>query len=489
MEPPVITCPHLAIPPGPLSTPHRPSRLRLFWPALGLAASLGCQAPVELANPDGSAVLVDAASDDAAVPPPPQDGGPADLASDLGRPPDLIASDMTPGTGQDAGPGPMCGGGGYVPPGDTDPPLEHAPPSPLPVRNLAGLGTITFDVGSDRGGGIWAVTRDRVYYWPRIDAAPYTYNQAGDGLARGRLENEVPHAFAAVAGGLAGQALIGNRGAIADHLVVDPGSGRVLSIDNMSVDCSNLSPVFCLEHRSKVTTALRIVVDFDGVWEGTAYLGGVHGFSAWHGVNRDCGCRRFEEHQHYFPETDPYCDSSGPQYGCWGGDTAGLAISPQGDVWVGDEHFVALLPQRSLPPLVDFFHPFKLGIDVFPGHPDEVRALAADDVGGVWVASFGEGLAYLAPETYTPCYYDRARVLPQNRLTAVAVDDDGSVWVGTSDGGIARKRGEQWLYYTEASGLPGQGINAIFIDRVSRGASARRVLIAHDRGVSVYTGP
>jgi hypothetical protein len=432
--------------------------------------------------------------------PPPYDLGgdltsapPYDLGGDLtsAPPPDLAGpgADLggLPDAGGDAGGNTGCDGG-YVPPDRLDPPLEHAPPSPLPVRTLAGLGTTTLDVGTDRGGGIWAVTKDRVYYWPRLDASPYTYDQAHDGLARGQ-QDQVSHPFASVAGGLAGQAIIGNSGAIADQLVVDPGSGRVLRMDNLSVDCTYLSPIFCFEHRAKVTSTLRVVVDFDGPWQGTAYLGGVHGFSAWHGINADCGCQRFEEHQHYYPSEDPYCDSSGPQSGCWGGDTAGLAISPQGDVWVGDEHFVALLPQRSLPEPVDFFHPFKLGIDVFPGQTDEVKALAADDAGGVWVASFGQGLAYLAPETYTPCYFDRARELPQNRVTAVAVDDDGSVWVGTIGGGIARKKGSQWLYYTVASGLPGQEINAIYIDRVARGAAVRRVLIAHEHGVSVYTGP
>lgn len=502
-------------PPVPSLNPYPRPRLLLSWLALGLVTSLsGCQGPpVAPGTNDGTAATPDAtrspasdATDPADLLPSPSpdgggdadgdggrdsgDGGPADLG--VSPPPDLTSPGTDLGTAQDAGTdaaAPAGCDGGYVPPGTADTPLEHAPPSPLPVRTLAGLGTTTLDVGIDRGGGVWAVTRDRIYYWPRLDASPYTYDQQNNGLARGHQENEPNHPFASVAGGLVGQAIIGNVGAVADQLTVDPNTGQVIGIENLSVNCTYLSPVICLEHRSKVTATLRVVVDFDGGWGGTAFLGGVHGFSAWHGVNRDCECQRFEEHQHYFPPTDPYCDSSGPQHGCWGGDTAGLALSPRGDVWVGDEHFVALLPQRSLTSPVDFFHPFALGIDVFPGQNDEVKALAADDAGGVWVASFGQGLAYLAPETYTPCYFDRARELPQNRVTAVAVDDDGSVWLGTIGGGIARKKGGQWLYYTVASGLPGQDINAIFIDRVARGAAERRVLIAHEHGVSVYTGP
>src|SRR5207245_2186441 len=109
-----------------------------------------------------------------------------------------------------------------------------------------------------------------------------------------------------------------------------------------------------------------------------------------------------------------------------------------------------------------------------------------DGAGGVWVASFGQGLAYLAPQTHEPSYFDRARELPQNRLTSVAVDTDGSVWVGTIYGGIARKQGGSWTYYTSGKGLPSDQITAIFVDRF---ASPRRVLVGTDQGVAIYTGP
>ena len=59
---------------------------------------------------------------------------------------------------------------------------------------------------------------------------------------------------------------------------------------------------------------------------------------------------------------------------------------------------------------------------LYPGVNDEMSALAVDMAGGVWVASFGHGLAYLAPMTHQMSYFDRARELPQDRLTAVAVE-------------------------------------------------------------------
>jgi ligand-binding sensor domain-containing protein len=369
------------------------------------------------------------------------------------------------------------GGGGYVPPDPVDRPLVHAPATPISVSVLPGA-PLVYDVGADRGGGLWAAVPSTVYYWP-TPSRLYRYNQSS-GLARGNAS----FPFASVAGGLAGEAYVGNRGAIGDHLVVNPSTGAVVKIENMHFSCS-ASDIECQEQLVRVTAGLRMVVDFNGTFNGTVYNGGVHGVTAWHGVDGPCGCLQFEQHQHYIPRSG--CDSTVPQQGCWGGDTVGLAFSPQGDLWIGDEHFVALLPQRSLGPNTDFFTSFTLAVDVFPGANDEVHGLAVDGAGGVWVASFGQGLAYLAPMTLHPSYFDRSRELPQNRLTAVAIDpSDGSLWVGTSFAGIARKQGATWRYYTGASGLPSDDITALYMDTST---GVRRVLIGTDAGVGVYTGP
>lgn len=377
------------------------------------------------------------------------------------------------------------GGGAYHSPGSDDEPLAHATPTPLSVTVLAGPADI-YDVGADQGGGIWAVTSAEVSYWPAPfvgdgsgGGTRYTYTQA-DGLAR----KDTSFPFASIAGGVRGEAFVGSRGAIADHFVVNPQGGAVVRVENMVVPYS--TDWEYPEHLARVTAGLRAVVAFDGTWNGTAYIGGVHGFVAWHGVDGGfSGSAQFEEHQHYIPDNADQCDSTGPSGGCWGGDTKGLAISPEGDVWAGDEHFVALLPQRSLGVYADFFEPFALGIDVFPGANDEVAALATDPAGGVWVASFGQGLAYLQPMTHLPVYFDRERELPQNRLAAVVVDEDNSVWVGSFYGGLARYDGRAWRYYTQASGLPSDEIRALFIDR---SATPRRLLIATSAGVAVYDG-
>jgi hypothetical protein len=407
---------------------------------------------------------------------------------ELGAPMDLgVAIDLAASAGDGAAPAasdggvPSGGGAGFTPPGAADPAIAHAPPSPIAVVTLfAGLDVL--DVSVDQGGGVWAVTAAMVYYLPPGRAAPFQYNQA-NGLARGWLTwvdtwfnpGTWPVTFSTVAGGVPGEAVIGNQGAIADRLRVDPATGAVLRLDNMQVTPANTTPAEYPEHLQRVVAAWRAVVDLNGTYDGTAYIGGFHGFYAFHGLDADCACLAFEEHQHYITTAI-----------IAGDDVRGLAISADGDVWSGDRDFVTLLPQRSTGPRTGFFdNDFAAAIDVFPGVRDEVAALATDGAGGVYVASNVNGLAYLAPATHAPRYWSSATALPQNRTRAVAVDGKGDVWVGAAGAGLARLHPatETWIYYQQSSGLPSNDINALYWDKLS---STGKLYIATDRGVAVY---
>jgi ligand-binding sensor domain-containing protein len=131
---------------------------------------------------------------------------------------------------------------------------------------------------------------------------------------------------------------------------------------------------------------------------------------------------------------------------------------------------------------------FIAHVDVFPGLRDEVHGLAVDSAGGVWVASDGNGLAYLTPDSLTPTYWSASTTLPKNHLHGAALDVDGDLWVGTDGGGVARYNvaNNQWTYYTEASGLPDNKINTVYSDPFSK---ARRILIPTNSGLAVYEGP
>jgi streptogramin lyase len=363
---------------------------------------------------------------------------------------------------------------------------------------LAGVNVL--DVSTDSGGGIWAVSASTVYYFPPGATHPITYDQS-KGLARGwytwqdpyfngtpESPASLPVTFSAVAGATPGQAVVGNIGAIADRLTVDPKSGAIKNIENLAITHTTTPDAFYDDHMVRVIATHKIIAELEGPLNGTAYIGGWHGFTALHGLNGACGCKSdFEEHQHYFPTNASQCDSSGAQFGCWDGDVWGLAMSPKGDVWAGDRHFVQLLQQGSLGPNAGLFSGgFVIGIDVFPGLRDEVHGLAVDVAGGVWVASDGNGLAYLTPDTWKPMYWSASTTLPQNHLRGVAIDQTGDVWLGTDSAGLARYNGatNHWTYYS-GGGLTNDSINTVYVDQF---VHSRRLLIATQSGVTIYEG-
>lgn len=394
-------------------------------------------------------------------------------------------------------------GGPWRPPSGDGTPVVHAAPSRLSGATRMLVGVDVLDVSTDRGGGIWAVSPAKVYYFPPGSSTPTTYDQS-NGLARGWRTWQDPYfngtpsspatlhvTFSAVGGATEGQAIVGNIGAIADRVRVDPRTGALQSVENMAVTTKSTPAGAVDDHGVRVVATHKVIVNLDGPFHGSAYLGGWHGFEAVHGLTADCGCSSdFEEHQHYVPNDDQAngCDSSGKQHGCWDGDVWGLAITPQGDLWAGDRHFAQLLPQGRPDAHLGIggTNQFKAGVDAFPGVLDENHGLAVDVAGGVWVASDGNGLAYLTPDTWTPMYWSAATTLPLDHLRGTTLDREGDLWVGTNGGGVARYHAptNHWSYYTTESGLPSDTINTVYLDQFTKTSS--RLFIATDNGITVY---
>jgi hypothetical protein len=359
---------------------------------------------------------------------------------------------------------------------------DQADPGPVP-GSLEGLtiylsGQDVLDGSTDEGGGIWAVTSGRVYYFPSGQKEPFSYDQS-NGLARGwtswtdtYFEPGVrPVTFSAVAGGVAGEAVIGNIGAIADRLKIDSSTGKVQRVDNMQVTDSQVKGSELPEHQKRVVAVWSVVADTKGTLQGTAYLGGYHGFYAFHGLSADCGCLAFEEHQHYID-----------QVLVAGGDVRALALTQDGDVWAGDRQVVQLLPQRSRGASVGFFdYPMSVEVDVWPDKKDEVWGLAVDAVGGVYVASNQNGLAYLDPTSHQPTQV----ALSESSLTSVGIDGDGDVWVGTQAAGVLRFRPGSSNTEVYKGELPSSHVHRLQVDRYS---PTRRLLISTAKGLAVYSG-
>jgi hypothetical protein len=441
-----------------------------------------------------------------------------DLTPTADPPPTPNGGDMDlPPAGDDKGDGGVAGqlgdGGVFNPPPADQGTVEHGPPTSLGDITVFGRGTDFRDVSSDQGGGTWAVTANKVYYWPSRSSGAYTYDQA-NGLARGQqtfhdvywcagfgmpCPQDFTVEFTSIAGGVGGQAVIGEQGTIVDRLDVEPSTGAVRSVVGAEVtrtQHSDGTPEEAAEleaQKQREVTSLKVAVDLNGTFYGTAYFGGWHGLSALHGLMQSrttssCGlnCGDYEEHVH------PFLNGGAETAGR---DIRALAITREGDVWVGDADSVWFLAQRSVGPFNDFFSPAPQipgqaagYLDVFPGKTDMVYAMDVDATGGVWVASWGNGLAYLAPGSYAPTYYSAADALPQNQLSGVAVDSAGDVWVGTRSAGVARfsPATQTWSYYTESSGLPSNWVRSVHSDKYA--ASGRAVYFATAAGVALYTG-
>src|SRR5262249_44171892 len=143
---------------------------------------------------------------------------------------------------------------------------------------------------------------------------------------------------------------------------------------------------------------------------------------------------------------------------------------------------IYMLSQGSLGPDTGLFEPIGVpgrpdlsALDVFPGVDDWNYGLALDKRGGIYVASYTNGLAYLAPGSYAPTYFSQAPA----SLTGVDIDGNGDVWIASKSAGLLRYTAGRFTTYTAASsGLPSDRVRQVSVDRYGAGA----VLIATDKG-------
>jgi hypothetical protein len=213
---------------------------------------VGCSHPSSDSDNRGPATTNDDMGDDLGVPDHPggdPDGGISDAAP------------MIPT---------VVDGGAFIPPaGGGDPPVVHAPPTNINATQLLG-GHDVLDVSVDQGGGVWAATTSTIYYL--AGGKTYTYDQT-NGLARGWYSwtdtwfdpGTYPVTFTSVSGGPAGNVMVGNIGAIADRLVVNPANGAVQRIDNLQVTSNQVQGSELPEHIIRVVAVWKSVVDMNGV--------------------------------------------------------------------------------------------------------------------------------------------------------------------------------------------------------------------------------
>src|SRR5262249_19892485 len=186
------------------------------------------------------------------------------------------------------------------------------------------------------------------------------------------------------AGAQSGQAFVGNIGYIGDRLGINPATGAVDHIVSLRVtEAQQPDPAELEAQQVRVVASLRAVVDLNGPVSGAAYFRGFHGTSVLYTMNRqqpsgitDCACTVFVEHQHPF-------DADGNAYGT---DVRGLAVTPEGDLWIGDKKVLYFMPMLSSGPDAWLTgQPMGLPghldgrvLDVFPGVLDYIWAIGLD---------------------------------------------------------------------------------------------------------------
>jgi ligand-binding sensor domain-containing protein/signal transduction histidine kinase len=93
---------------------------------------------------------------------------------------------------------------------------------------------------------------------------------------------------------------------------------------------------------------------------------------------------------------------------------------------------------------------------------DEVRTLADDPEGNLWIGTVGGGLNRLRDGHFTS--FRNADQLPCDDISALYVDSDGVLWVGTFGRGLARMQAGQWTRYTTREGLISNSIGYLIED-------------------------
>lgn len=119
----------------------------------------------------------------------------------------------------------------------------------------------------------------------------------------------------------------------------------------------------------------------------------------------------------------------------------------------------------------------ELLADLLPWERPSVQDVAVDSDGGIWVATYGEGLGYYNADQERKWVYRDELVSPY--VNSVALAEDGSVWVGTSEG-VSHRQDGSWTSYTAADGLVGEHVYDIAFG--SDGA----VWLATDEGVGRF---
>ncbi len=95
-----------------------------------------------------------------------------------------------------------------------------------------------------------------------------------------------------------------------------------------------------------------------------------------------------------------------------------------------------------------------------------ILTIEGDSHNGLWLGSWGEGLAYIQPYKKIFKHYTVKDGLPSNYIVSIKRDDQGNFWIATLYGGISyfNPHTETFTNYNKQNGFPSNKINFIYKD-------------------------
>jgi ligand-binding sensor domain-containing protein/signal transduction histidine kinase len=93
----------------------------------------------------------------------------------------------------------------------------------------------------------------------------------------------------------------------------------------------------------------------------------------------------------------------------------------------------------------------------------DVRAIARDKQGAMWMGTAGRGLACLT--TSNVCWYNKTNGLSSDFIECLHFDEHGALWIGTFGGGLNRFKDGRFATINHKQGLPNSVIGAIQADQ------------------------
>lgn len=165
-----------------------------------------------------------------------------------------------------------------------------------------------------------------------------------------------------------------------------------------------------------------------------------------------------------------------------------LTVDDQDNLWVGTWEGVAKFDGN------DWSLPYQAEKDTI--FNNRISAIAFDAQQNIWIGHIRDGVSQYrqADSTWIHITTDNEAGLAGNKIRKILVrpaekGQPESIWFATADGGISRLEQDEWTVYRDETGLPGNEVSDLILDRFNRvwAATSKGVAYFDDNVWKTYT--